>query len=472
MRNFQLVCSSPSYQVVSDHDQAVWSIRSLKYILLWLLLWQDNMVPGSPIQIIEHIGSPAPFNGFEVWLFLCLAVLAIERVMVGYYEMKRSYFWGPLLLMTFSLVLSYTRGAYMLQHFKPVVEAHEAIMLPVAYFIVLNLFREPGEWRVLPTILILACAAKALDGSLIYFFSSSPIKNWGVLQEWRDGFLLAVGIVSVVLMLHYKGTALKWLRWTMIASLPLLLFALIVSYRRTFLLASLAGLLAMFLTLPRDRRMKHFWLLVTMVLGMFVFILLTDPIGFLTRLVGGVMNPKDEGSAYIRLMELPNILLNIYHNPILGVPVGTFWKQYYRMPLIAVYTLYGCHDTYLYWPLRTGIPGTFAFWWFLMRNWKTLLIQRRVAVYNEETQYFSQLGIQVLVIYHVACFLGLLYADGFIIMAVLMAWLQLMLEAELGVKTLRDVKLFPTLKAGKLVFWDKRPSPQTSSAVVQGGAQS
>lgn len=451
--------------MTSDHEQAVWSLRTMKYVLLWLLLWQDNMVPGSPIQIIEHIGSPAPFYIFEVWLFFCFVLLAIERLLCGNFEIKRSYFWGPLLLMAISLTLSWARGSYMLQQFKIVVEAHEAIMLPVAYMIVLNMFREPGEWRVLPVILMLACSAKALDGALIYFFSSSSIKNWGVLQEWRDGFLLAIGIVSVVLMYHYRGKQLIWLRRVMLGSLPILLFTLIASYRRTFFVATFAGLMVMFFTLPRDRRRKHVSLLLMMVFALLVFILMTDPIGFLTRLIGGFMNPNDEGSAYIRLMELPNILMNIYHNPILGVPVGTFWHMYYFMPITAVFTYYGCHNTYLYWPLRTGIPGTFAFWWFLMRIWKSLLIQRKMLSSTEEKNFFAQLGIQIIVIYHVACFFGLLYADGYIIMAVLMAWLQLMMEAELGVKSLRDVKLFPTLKAGRLVYWDKKAPVDAESQI-------
>ena len=196
-------------------------------------------------------------------------------------------------------------------------------------------------------------------------------------------------------------------------------------------------------------------------------ILSIDPIGFITRM-SGALDPKAEGSAYIRVMELPNVLLNIYHNPIFGTPIGVKWHQYFRMPLFAVYTEFGCHNTYLYWPLRTGIIGTVAFWWFLGRQWKAVLIQRALINKTEEQQFFSQFTIQLMIIYQFACAFGLLYADGFIINVFLMAALQLMLEAELGIKSLSNVRLFATLREKKLVYKipkNRKPKPTKTEII-------
>ena len=120
----------------------------------------------------------------------------------------------------------------------------------------------------------------------------------------------------------------------------------------------------MFITIPAGRRTKHLKHLLLMLFGLSIVILFTDPVGFIARLLA-IASPGEEGSAYIRVLEYPNIFQNIIHNPIFGVPVGIQWHQYYRMPLFANFTGLGCHNTYLYWPLRTGIFGTVGFLWFL-----------------------------------------------------------------------------------------------------------
>ncbi|HET9136820.1 MAG TPA: O-antigen ligase family protein [Candidatus Kapabacteria bacterium] len=428
------------------------SFRTIKYILAWMLLWQDNMVSGSPLQIFEYFPQTAPVSSSEIILILCFIVLGIERFMIGEYTVKRSYFWGPLLMMALILVVSWIRGSWINWQFKTVYELHESILIPVYYFVFINFFREPGEWRVLPVLLILGCVAKAIDGVGIYFFSTSPVKSWGILQQWRDGFLLALGIVSAVLLMHYKGERLKWLRKVLLFSLPVFAFSLIASYRRTFFLALLVALVVLFITLPKGRKVKHGYYILGLVFLLSIFILATDPLGFIVRLVAGVMNPKDEGSAYVRLLEYPNILMNIYHNPIFGVPIGVQWTVYYHLPLIAVVTRFGCHNTYLYWPMRAGIFGLIAFFWFLGRLWKAILLQRFLLVKTEEQMFFSQLAIMTMVIYQFACLFGLLYADGAMIMIFLMAWLQLMIEAELNLVSIKNVRLFASIKQQKLIM--------------------
>ena len=425
------------------------------------------MVFDSPLQIIEHIANTYPFHAFEIWLALCAITLFFERVSKGNYRIKTSYFWGPLLLMTFALVLSYIRGSVITQQFSVVYEIHESIMLPVSFFVLMNLFSDPGEWRVLLVILIFGGIGKAADGAGIYFFSHNERKDWGVVQLWRDGFLLAIGVISTVLILHYKGHALRWLKRTLLICSPLLLFTLIVSYRRTFFLACFISLISLFFLLPKGKRPKQGLIFLGIMVALGFVILSIDPIGFITRM-SGALDPKAEGSAYIRVMELPNVLLNIYHNPIFGTPIGVKWHQYFRMPLFAVYTEFGCHNTYLYWPLRTGIIGTVAFWWFLGRQWKAVLIQRALINKTEEQQFFSQFTIQLMIIYQFACAFGLLYADGFIINVFLMAALQLMLEAELGIKSLSNVRLFATLREKKLVYKipkNRKPKPTKSEII-------
>ncbi len=409
------------------------------------------MVAGSPVQVMEYFPSIHPMHVFEIFIILCAGVLIIERVLLGDFSLKRSYFWGPMAFMFVILIASWIYGMIQLQEFKIIYELHEAVLTPVLFFLLLNMFTEPGEWRVVLGLLILATIAKSIDGALIYFFSTSPSKAWGVLQNWRDGFLLALGIVASILLWHYREHKLKWLKRTMFISLPIILFTLVVSYRRTFFLAAFVGILVMFFTLEKGRKMKHFGIFLSLILVLFIIILATDPIGFLVRLFSGVANPTEEGSAYIRLMELPNILKNIRDHPIFGVPVGVEWHAYERMPLFAVFTYLGCHDTYLYWALRAGIFGITMFFWWLARLWKATILLFTVGNNDAEDKFYIQLCIQILVIYQFACFFGLLYADGFIIMDFLMVALQLMIEEKFGIISLRDIRFLPSYRERRLI---------------------
>jgi O-antigen ligase len=111
------------------------------------------------------------------------------------------------------------------------------------------------------------------------------------------------------------------------------------------------------------------------------------------------------------------------------------------MPTFANFSSIAVHNTYLYWPLRTGILGSVAFLWMLARMGKASLIMRRF-VKTEEDHFYSVLAINILVIYMVGCFFGLLYGDGIIIIGIYQVALQLMMEEKL-----------PGLDMRKILFW-------------------
>ncbi len=427
-------------QAPFEGENSLLSFRSLKYLLTWLILWQDSSVSGSVFQILENFGTIGSFHYFEMWLIIIFILFVLERILKSDFTLRRSYFYAPLLLMGFALVFSYIRGMWILQKFTTVYEIHEAIQLPLIFFIFLNFYRDPGEWKILFIMMVTATIPKAADGVWIYLYSNDEGKTWGVLQMWRDGFLLALGVTTAQLLIHYKGRVLKWLKILMLVSLPLIVYTLIRSYRRTFFVAIIVCCVTMFFSVYSGRRLKQLYIFLSFIGFIFIVILLTDPIGFIGRLFA-VVAPQQDGSAYIRLMELPNALLNIYHNPILGTALGTPWFQYYRMPTFANFSSIAVHNTYLYWPLRTGILGSVAFLWMLARMGKASLIMRRF-VKTEEDHFYSVLAINILVIYMVGCFFGLLYGDGIIIIGIYQVALQLMMEEKL-----------PGLDMRKILFW-------------------
>ena len=143
--------------------------------------------------------------------------------------------------------------------------------------------------------------------------------------------------------------------------------------------------------------------------------------------------------------------MNIYHNPIFGVPIGTQWYQYYRMPVYANYTTLGCHNSYLYWPLRTGIMGSIAFLWFLARTWKAIIINIRTQK-TEEDFFMNQFLIHGMIIYNFSCFFGLMYADAMNMMTgYILVLVQLQMKHQSGMISYKNVDFLRTFFAKKLL---------------------
>jgi len=444
---------------------AIFSVRSILLFFAWLCMWQGWHVGGSIFQLNFLWEFIPGLNLFlhENILLITFLLLILERILSGDFTLVRSYFSGPMILIGIALIISWSMGMYMRQEFILVYEAHESILIPISFFILINVFRDPSDRKRLLVFFFFATIMKAADSIWIGFFSKDEQKGWGTVLFWRDGFLLCMGVVATFIMAQYRGRTYRWLRNLMFLSGPLIMYGLIISYRRTFILALAVSVFAMFFTVGRGKRKKQIWLFITFLIGTAVCILITDPIGMIGRLFGAMLMPTEEGSSYIRLMEYPNILQNIYHHPIFGIPIGTQWFQYYRMPIFANYTTLGCHNSYLYWPLRTGILGSFAFLWFLARTWKAILINIRIQK-TEEDFLMNQLLLHCMIVYNFACFLGLMYADAMNIMtAFILVMIQLQMTHASGLISYRKVNFWQTILQKKIV--SRKPVMLVTSSV-------
>ncbi len=438
-------------------ERMLFSLRMAKYFICWLLLWQDGMIPGSPLELRTWFPMvPNNITMMEVLCAVLFLVMTIERSITLDFTLRRSYYTGPLLMIVLTFFISWCRGCYYNQHVAFILEFHEVIELPYLFLFVSSAFRDEQDREVLWKLVFYAVVAKSFDGAYIYFFSNHPSKYWGVVQLWRDGYLLGNGVIGILLLLHYRGESLKKLRWLMLLTSPVFALSFIMSFRRTFFVGTFVCMMAMFLTLPRGRRKLHLVLVVSILAFFVATVFATSPLEVVTRLTG-IVSPQNEGSAYIQLMELPNVIENIRRNPIWGVPAGVTWTTYYRMPLSAVYTTLGTHNTYLYWPLRGGILGSITFIWLLTKLWKSVLINYRLRK-TEEDFVFGQWAIQMLIMYQVSCFFGLMYADMMSgMLAVLMTVFQLQTRHVAGRASLREVSFWQTMRTGTLVYHETIP---------------
>lgn len=429
----------------------LFSFRMMKYFVCWMLLWQDSMIGGSIFEIRTYIGGLPGVRDLELYIAVLAMLTLFERTLKNDFTVRRSYFSAPLILIIFAFALSWVRGLIVTQRFVPVLEIHEAFAWPFAFFIIANAFREQEDREVLWKLIMLAVIPKALEGVFIYYFINDSGKEWGVVQLWRDAYLLGIGAASLMLLAHYHGRKMRNVKRLLFLAAPAMGFTFIMSFRRTFLVSAFASMVLMFLTLPRTMRKRQFLVAFGFLGFIIVSALLTNPLAILARM-SGIFEPKTEGSAYIRLLEWPNVIQNIIHNPIFGTPVGVPWKTYYRMPISAVYTTLGTHNTYFYWALRAGIAGLVAFFWLLGKLWKSALINYTLRD-SEEDFLFGQLSIHLLIMYNVACLFGLMYAEDMpIFMAVVITLFQLQTKHVTGRYSLKEVSLLRTLKTGKLSF--------------------
>lgn len=440
--------------------KAIFSLRYCVYFAVWLCTWQGASFSGSIFQL-EFLAIYPTQPLYECALLLAVIALVAERWISKDYTLNTSYFTAPMIVLGAALVFSWIRGQIILQQFRPVYEIHEAILIPVGFAIYLTSFRDIKERRVLAWIFMLGAVMKAFDATWIKLFDNdSPEASWGALLMWRDGYMLALGIAGGLILAHYHGFALKRLRTLGMLAIPFLAYGLLISYRRTFILAVILATIGMIVTLGRGKRLKQLRNFFLVILTIAITVLFTDPLGMVARMAGAFM-PSEEGSSYIRLIEYPNIIRNIADNPILGVPVGVPWKMYYYMPIFANRTSLGAHNTYLYWALRTGIIGFLGFLWLLGRAWKALLINWRLQK-TEEDFFYNHFLLYAFILYNFACFFGLMYADAMgALTGLLFVFLQLQMEKTTGLKSLKNVDFIRTLRRKEIVM---RPAPALTPA--------
>jgi len=429
------------------------SLRCFVYFAVWLCMWQGASFSGSAFQL-EFIALYPGMPLCEAALFLAGLAVILERWITKDYSLKRSYFGAPMLALFILLVFSWMRGQFVMQSFRAVYEIHEAILIPVAYLIYVNAFRDVRERKILAWIFITAAIMKAADAAWIRFFADASEARWGALLMWRDGYILALGMAGALILAHYHGNMFKRLRTVAIVSVPFLAYGLLVSYRRTFIIAIILCCVTMIVSLGRGRRLKHVRNFFFVLLIISISVLFTDPLGMIARMAGTFM-PSEEGSSYIRLIEYPNILRNISDSPVFGLPVGIKWHMYYYMPLFANATALGAHNTYLYWALRTGIIGFAAFLWLLARIWKVVLINWRLQR-TEEDFFYNHFLLYAFGLYNFGCFFGLMYSDAMGIMTgLLLIFLQLQMVKMTGLESLKHVDFLKTMSRKQIVMRPK-----------------
>jgi O-Antigen ligase len=319
----------------------------------------------------------------DLLFYLGLAGLVLQFAIEGRRPRLPEPLTGPLLLLALAtiggLITAYTAHAGVQQgtlYHRGLNDAY-IIFVPL---LVVNVIRDV---RVLRAFLVVAAALAAFKG-LSGTFSALSGRGSQLTEETVSYLEPVPNLVMLTLVL---GTAAALVRrqrlpvW-MLAGTPLALFALLLSYRRSFWIAAIFTLIVVVIIASRQRGRT------VMLIGSLALALT-----FLTTLSVGSTGPQgspllkraeqlspsgieaDRGDRY-RNDERKNVLANIERNPFTGLGLGVRWKVYY--PLAESHDRTYVHFALLWFWIAYGPLGALAYLVLIVSGlWTARTIWRR-----------------------------------------------------------------------------------------------
>lgn len=307
-------------------------------------------------QTIYKVSLPClGLNVFEAALILLVLVTLVQQK--GVIHGTRLDFslagFGAACLAGYLACLMYHKNPALL--FEP----RRLMHLFVAYYLTVNLLRTKESLRMFLTILLAAVALKALEGVYLFTAGQGLQIKWkirAIFTDWADSlmfvtYLLILG-AFLVERVRFPG------KWIFTALSPVVFFSLLVSYKRAYYIAMLAGLVALFWIQGRKSRFRLLLVSGAAAVILAGLITVTDQWTAVALRVGSILQPTQESSANYRLVEWQNALICIRKNPLFGIGLGGV------MPMeiwLSRTNLLGVHNTFLWVAVKMGAFGFFTY---------------------------------------------------------------------------------------------------------------
>ncbi len=323
---------------------------------------QDNHSP-LEVPFLENLVG-ASLTGIEVMMALILVLEIIRRLVSRDFTVTRSPLTRPLLAMAVVLgVVPYIRMMLNENGFRLPLELVETPGIIMGYFIWLFVYRREDVLLMLWLVLI-AGLFKSIEGIAIFVTVGL---GWGLLTGWRDAMLMAFTLLATFFAFAVKpqgDRVYQRIRLFMFGLLPLAMFTYIGSTRRSFVLGAGAAIivLAFFFRGRELRRLMTVALPAVVIFGVVATFLIGSS-QFVDRL-GVIGDPRSEGSATYRLLEVYNITNMIAEKPLFGWAWGVPWQNGTLLEFEIVSPVIP-HNSYLYAAWRGGLVGLAAWLWFL-----------------------------------------------------------------------------------------------------------
>lgn len=350
----------------------------------WALLWRPGLsfalLVGSVIVFENTNGALLTmepwYQGLPVIMlgptdflaFVLLAGVVIEVSRDRDPERLVGPFTAPMLLLGVAtvggVVMGRTSGATMTEIFPQVRPLLFFLLLtPVAGYVL----AKDERWRTTLTVAAVVIPAKAVVGLATRFYGGelTPGQDPVTFYEPTLNFLMVVYLLTLL------GAAIRRVplpRWIWLSS-PIVFLSLLLSFRRSFWVALLLGLVLVGLA-AAGRRSRPFVAIGLVALGLALWTVVsvggstdsTNPIIDRAQSLSPSRLQATSGDRY-RLEEQRNVVAEVKAHPVTGLGLGIPWTQRYAISESHPGGRYYTHVTPLWYWLKLGLIGVVAYGW-------------------------------------------------------------------------------------------------------------
>ncbi|MFB3788464.1 MAG: O-antigen ligase family protein [bacterium] len=238
-------------------------------------------------------------------------------------------------------------------------EPRRLMHLFVAYYLTVNLLRTKASMQMFLTILFAAVALKAMEGAYLFTAGQGLQIKWkirAIFTDWADSLMFVTYLLLLAAFLVERAPFPG--KWIFTAFSPVVFFSLLVSYKRAYYIALLAGLAALFWIQGHKSRFRLLLISGAAAVILAGLITVTDQWTAVGLRVDSILHPTKESSANYRLVEWQNALICIRRNPLFGIGLGGI------MPMeiwLSRTNLLGVHNTFLWVAVKMGAFGLFTY---------------------------------------------------------------------------------------------------------------
>jgi hypothetical protein len=323
---------------------------------------------GRTLELGGIVASP-----LELLLLLLLAVWLGQGIAQHRLDFRRGRLFVPMLLFSLALLLGLAHGRLGGgDMYIAMWEARYLFSIPLWYILATNLIRTRRQVELVTTIGLLSLSFFAIDAA----YRRVALIDTGQLGDIKEFYyqhesVVFLGTLILLILAQNVFGGPRWQRLLGLLLIPVALYGLLATERRSAYIALLIGFLIFSLVFLVVRRRAFFWISVPVLIGVAIYLPIfwnnTSMVGQPARAIRSLYqpDPRDAASNAARDAEKANIRATIAANPLLGVGFG---QQYYYWVVPTVdlswwaLARYETHANILWVWLKTGIIGFILFW--------------------------------------------------------------------------------------------------------------
>ncbi len=315
-----------------------------------------------------------PLNPFEITIIVIFLAWALRGRRDRRFHFERGLLFWPIVVFSGLILLSLLWGQV-----RPggdfIVALWEVRALYygiIAYFLIGILFTHRRDLDTLTWVILISAALMGFEGIIRYLFFLPDHAVGDLDYDHENAILLACAIVLSLAMLLLGSNRRQKL--FVLASLPVDIIGMMVTYRRAGFAALVIGLvfLALILLRVNTRLFMKIVPATALIFAIYVGAFWGCDYGALCQPARAIYsqfdpNARDAQSDQYREIERYDLILNIQANPVTGLGFGQPYTFYIPLPDLSFWEFwhYIPHNEILWVWVKMGMFGFMGFWWII-----------------------------------------------------------------------------------------------------------